>query len=123
MDSQLKSQWTTALRSEEFQQAKGVLARLAEDGRVIGHCCLGVLCEIYARQNPTEMTTMPHGSGFYKSRGYYYGEDGNYTGLPETFMEFIGLSRDQQNSLIALNDDYNQTFSEIADWIDSNIEG
>jgi hypothetical protein len=44
----VKKEWVAALRSGEFEQAKG---SLRDDD---GYCCLGVLCELYRRKKGGE---------------------------------------------------------------------
>ena len=47
MKQEVAELWTEALRSGGYQQTTGTLARVDEEsGEVIGHCCLGVLCEL-----------------------------------------------------------------------------
>lgn len=46
MKKDIMGKWVAALRSGEFNQARG---RLRTD---TGFCCLGVLCEIFRRENP-----------------------------------------------------------------------
>ena len=54
MKPEIKARWLTALRSGEYKQAQKALRRVrnAPEGEqtdtIIGHCCLGVLCEITA---------------------------------------------------------------------------
>ena len=47
-DQSLKQRWVDALRSGEYQQTTGVLHRTHsdEDDEPVGHCCLGVLCDL-----------------------------------------------------------------------------
>jgi len=50
--------WIAALRSGEFKQTKDGLKELAGDDSVVGHCCLGVACEVYLREGnklPTDI--------------------------------------------------------------------
>jgi hypothetical protein len=51
MKQDIKERWVAALRSGEYKQAEGYLSAITrhDDGslkEVVGHCCLGVLCEI-----------------------------------------------------------------------------
>lgn len=46
MNPEIKRLWITALLSGEYQQGRGALKR--RDGKF---CCLGVLCELYAKHN------------------------------------------------------------------------
>jgi hypothetical protein len=48
MDDVVKAKWIAALRSGEYQQAKGVLNSTA------GMCCLGVLCDIYSKEHAVD---------------------------------------------------------------------
>lgn len=45
MKEDIKNKWVAALRSGEYNQTDGVLKNAN------GHCCLGVLCEIYIKEN------------------------------------------------------------------------
>lgn len=45
MNPRVKAAWVAALRSGEYKQAVGQLK--AGDG----HCCLGVLCDLYAKEH------------------------------------------------------------------------
>ena len=47
MKQEVAELWTEALRSGDYNQATGTLAKVDDTtGEVVGHCCLGVLCEI-----------------------------------------------------------------------------
>lgn len=46
MNPEVKKMWIDALTSGEYKQAKGMLR--SRDG----HCCLGVLCELYKETHP-----------------------------------------------------------------------
>jgi hypothetical protein len=47
MKKEVADKWVTALRSGEYEQAKGLLKKIdPENGDDIGYCCLGVLCEL-----------------------------------------------------------------------------
>jgi hypothetical protein len=45
MRKSVRRRWVEALRSGEYQQTTGVLAEV-DGNRVVGNCCLGVLCEL-----------------------------------------------------------------------------
>lgn len=45
IDPQVKQKWVDALRSGEYQQATGKLKSQE------GFCCLGVLCDLYAKEH------------------------------------------------------------------------
>lgn len=46
MKADIKRRWVEALRSGEYEQGTGALRQLDEDGKVVGYCCLGVLCDV-----------------------------------------------------------------------------
>ena len=48
MDKEIKEKWLEALRSGEYIQGEGQLARERFDK--IEYCCLGVLCEVATRE-------------------------------------------------------------------------
>ena len=62
MNSEVKGQWTTALRSGEYEQGNGVLRTIDNT-----YCCLGVLCELAVKAN---VIPVPVISG----ESYCYGE-------------------------------------------------
>ena len=44
MNPEVKAKWVAALRSGEYKQVEGALKK------GIGFCCLGVLCDLYAKE-------------------------------------------------------------------------
>jgi hypothetical protein len=47
MKQEVADLWVEALRSGDYEQATGTLAKVdSRTGEVVGHCCLGVLCEV-----------------------------------------------------------------------------
>ena len=55
MNKEIKEKWLEALRSGEYSQTRGHLRNtLPEDEDQpypIGYCCLGVLCDLYAKEH------------------------------------------------------------------------
>lgn len=103
--------WIAALRSGEYKQAKKHL-RTEE-----GFCCLGVLCDIYAKE----------GLGQWNED---FGRDDNSP--PELVLEWVGLKNcegryhrnDETTTYLTVdNDSRGKTFSEIADIIELEPEG
>jgi hypothetical protein len=101
MNSEIKERWIAALRSGRYNQTKH---RLKDNH---GHCCLGVLCEVYREHKP-EFTI-----------------DKNGVVLPWEVAEWAGLSSltykpDPQlsRSVISMNDTLGWSFNEIADAIE-----
>jgi hypothetical protein len=73
MNPEVKAKWLAALRSEEYVQGDGKLKRRDVNGNVF-HCCLGVLCEIYEKdENKHERS-----SGWSLRNNEYY----EYSGCP-----------------------------------------
>jgi hypothetical protein len=79
--------WIKALKSGDFRQGQGLLS--LKDG---SYCCLGVAAIVLKKG---------------------YGEDD--TGLDKEDQDSLGLNLDAQDSLIALNDEHGNTFTEIAE--------
>lgn len=46
LPAEVKEKWLTALRSGNYKQVKAALRKLRSD-KEIGHCCLGVLSDVY----------------------------------------------------------------------------
>lgn len=108
MDARIKKLWVEALRSGEYRQAKGALRY---DG--VGHCCLGVLCEIAAKEGVSKW-----------SRSNVF--DGCSGSIGSTVQDWAGLDgRDPTlsdgNSLVDLNDKMGVSFNQIADRIEAEL--
>lgn len=110
--------WVAALRSGEFEQGAGCLAKHGK------YCCLGVACMVY-QQEVGDLITYTARSG----HRYFNGQDG---ALPDAVREWLGLGSDNgrmehtghsnRDSLTEIND-RGTPFSEIADIIASEPEG
>jgi hypothetical protein len=101
-----------ALRSGEYKQG---FQTLQDDDR---YCCLGVMCDVYARATGMELVRD-------EDRGYLYG--GDLSGQ-EGVMAWVGLKScdghsTDHDTLIEMNDENGKTFSEIADFIESEPQG
>jgi hypothetical protein len=122
--------WVRALRSGLFQQGQGYL-RKENDGNSEGvkspdlFCCLGVACELAAIEgvNISKRKKTEHIDGEYEY-------DGSTGLLPESVLEWLGLSSTDghfqlenhfTSSLTEMNDS-GKTFEEIADFIERNPE-
>lgn len=122
MDLQIRTRWTAALRSGEYEQGND---QLYDGGK---YCCLGVLCDL-ARE--IGLVSLDYDD----ERGeFYYAGEQNY--LPEVVREWAGLlgkdpavsvrftggltPRAGETELSALNDEYSASFTQIADAIDGN---
>jgi hypothetical protein len=113
MNPQIKQKWVDALRSGEYQQTQ---RRLHDEN---GFCCLGVLCDLYGKENNVEWE---HSS--YNNNAYMFQDMA--TILPLSVVEWSGvgegnpLVNDGDSSLAKLNDQ-GSTFNEIADVIEHQL--
>lgn len=115
MNVEIKREWTSALRSDEYPQGKGGLRSKT------GYCCLGVLCDLHRKAHPeydwkpVPQTYNPTG------RFHYSGASGL---LPEVVRKWAGLELDDPlvgaDTLSVLNDG-DSTFAEIADLIEAHL--
>lgn len=101
MDADLKAKWVAALRSDDYEQARGRLRTTSGE-----YCCLGVLCDITA---PAKWHKEADGT-------WHFGDDDSWSSPPTDLLPTL-----KANSLIDLNDDDGKTFPEIADWIEANL--
>ncbi len=120
--------WTQALRSGEYDQTQEALCRKypKEDGGVnaegnaidipAGYCCLGVLCEVASLRQ-----SKPDADG---DAGFsYHGKYLSRGDLTADLRDRFGLDEDAERQLIRMNDEGNEGFEAIADWIDANLAG
>lgn len=98
---------SNALRSGEYRQGMGMLRTKDNE-----FCCLGVACDLYAKENGLDWQEIADGS--WKFNGYR-----NY--LPSEVASWLGIDRwgdfNQETALSSMND-AGATFEEIADIID-----
>jgi len=110
MNPQIKQKWVSALRSGDYKQTQHRLRK--EDG----FCCLGVLCDLYIKENNEEWKIDGVGDYFYEQ----------YKFPPLSVIEWSGLVSDNpsvcngKTSLGYLNDN-GTTFNEIADLIEEHL--
>lgn len=118
MDPEVKAQWVEALRSGKYRQGNSVLARYDHRQKRYNYCCLGVLCNldtnVQRRRDPgTKIavyydTVEPHLASGYDCY------------LPDTMRERVGLTHQTMIDLAVMNDG-DMSFSEIADWIEREL--
>ena len=113
MNSQIKQLWLDALRSGEYKQKR----RKLRDTN--SFCCLGVLCDLYAKEHGKEWD-------YDKGENYYYFEEAdtglaksvmNWAGLTEEYPEVIMNGQIYPTDLATINDDYGFNFNQIAELI------
>jgi hypothetical protein len=119
MNPEVKQKWIDALRSGDYEQGSEKLRG------VNGYCCLGVLCDIYAREHDTQWEfrgydelsdeTNPHPMDY-----WYFDEQSEF--LPKSVMDWAGLKVPNPSVRIDVedNDEDNWYFQdEIANVNDS----
>lgn len=106
MKKEFRDQWMDALRSGQYQKARGAMYK---DGAV---CALGVLCETLG----VERIDKEGPNSFYHYQGEYAAAR-----LPEKLAEDVGLSRDDQIRVAFWNDEMNLSFRKIAELVFAEI--
>lgn len=100
--------WIKALRSGDYKQTRGTL----KDNK--GFCCLGVLCDLAAKDG---------GSKWVKA--YLNSSVKEYDGEPETppkyMMDYLGISEDYVAAIIDLNDIEERSFKDIARKLEKDL--
>lgn len=109
MNSSIKQAWIEALRSGTYNQGSGCLR---ENDR---YCCLGVLTDLYIKENKLEWVPGKHGDYFF---------NGTAGTLPRAVSEWAKLGSDNplvdDRSLAGWNDS-GTSFEEIADLIEEGL--
>tara|TARA_R110000744_G_scaffold216854_1_gene335561 strand:- start:156 stop:524 length:369 start_codon:yes stop_codon:yes gene_type:complete len=109
-----------ALRSGEYEQTKETL----QDEK--GYCCLGVMCAVFEKETGRPLARSRASTLLSPSDIAHI--EGESLDAQEGVQRWVGLSDSAgmstgNNSLVRLNDDKGYTFSEIADFIESEPEG
>lgn len=102
MKTSLKSRWVEALRSGLYKQGR---TRLRDNNEA--YCCLGVLCDVI---DPKGWT--------HDAEGYRWSGQNSY--LPVELNRELQLF-DKEIALTVMNDNGNQSFDEIADYIEKEV--
>lgn len=97
-------EWIKELRSGRYTRCSGELT----DGT--NYCCLGVLCQING-------LLLTKGTATYGRYYYHFQNETNADVLPKAFLNYIGLTDNQQRALSQMNDG-GSTFLEIADYLE-----
>lgn len=120
MNKDIKQEWVDALRSGEYKQTKG---NLRTDS---GFCCLGVLCDLYAKHKPACWKPSDC-TGFNHYWFYPDADDMNACSqtLPNAVYKWAELPENnpiaiRNRSLAELNDG-GYSFTEIANIIEENL--
>jgi hypothetical protein len=123
MKSSVKKDWVAALRSNKYLQARQALR--VENA----YCCLGVLCELYRKENPK--TCEWQDSTFVCIETDVEGNQicsneelttivRDWAGLEDT-NPILEIRDDTEFTAINANDDERFNFNEIADLIEANL--
>jgi hypothetical protein len=121
MNDALKNQWVEALTNGSYLQARGMLRSL--DNK---YCCLGVLCDLYQKQNPetsrwefTEQTDGRYVSQWVFIHDHFTATHPSLdTGLDNWLRNLVGLHIYEEGQLVMSND-CGTPFSKIAEIIKS----
>lgn len=105
---QVMKLWIKSLRSGKYKQTRNLLK--GESG---GFCCLGVLCDLAAKD----------GGQQWKRNKFNAWEYGNkYIGnAPKELTRYLGISNVEVMDLIEMNDCQNRSFKQIADHIEQEL--
>lgn len=123
MNSKIKARWVAALRSGEYKQGD---RRVLNDGQG-GFCCLGVLCDLYAKDTGTEWEWTPANDAMRLRLAV-----GNTFYPAQTVRDWADFHEDEKRvriegrleSVAAHNDGVDvtrRTFAEIADAIEAQL--
>lgn len=118
MNKDIKKKWVDALRSGKYVQGYDTLKNNSGE-----YCCLGVLCDLAAKEGVVQEKLLTYGAG----SKYYY--DGEGSVLPDSVMDWASLEdiivrveyEDAPVSLDDLNDSHRLTFNQIADLIEEQL--
>lgn len=120
MNSFAKEQWVKALRSGEFKQGKGALAKI--DGPDIRYCCLGVLSEVAFRNGIGDRVLFT-GNDFITYDGGKSYPSLNVQSWASIDMDpLVTIPNDDRRACLSdCNDALDMTFDEIADLIEDQL--
>lgn len=104
MTQDTQQEWIDALRSGEYEQTRNTI----RDDR--GMCCLGVLCDIVDPEGWETFGPRVH--------AHNLGQCGEPAELDVDLLRAAGISREDAQRLVELNDVYRASFDEIADWLE-----
>lgn len=123
MNPAAKKAWIKALRSGEYKQTRGQLCR--SNGRM---CCLGVVYDVAVDGewdwNAERRVDVPYGPldrGYGIAKPTASGVFIDIANLPDHIRTKVGIDDDAIYKLVDMNDDEKCSFSEIADWIETNL--
>ena len=132
MNPEIKAKWVAALRSGEYKQGTCFLRKDYPDRYAPDFCCLGVLCDIAAKEGiiDWEIQTWHGGETWYASSTKTL-HDKNSERLPACVMEWAGLDKVDPDLMLSdwrrsvpvseLNDRERLDFERIAELIEGQL--
>ena len=107
MKPEIKKRWLEALRSGKYTQARGYMK---QDG---SHCCLGVLSDLYAKEQGILITDLYHNGA---------GGIGATACVHDAVTKWAGLKDEGALSQFASMNDNGSSFEEIAAVIETTVK-
>jgi hypothetical protein len=124
MKKEIAEKWVEALRSGKFNQGRNYLKRTT--GEEATHCCLGVLCELHNELNEETIEESSMWLGETGDKDSVHAFDGATGALSERVQKWSGIKSAigsvGEDCLTTMNDDAENSFIEIADFIEKNID-
>jgi hypothetical protein len=114
MNPQVKQKWVAALRSGEYKQATHYL------NSPQGFCCLGVLCDLHAKETCTDWEEKGKvGLRYLGSEMTIPGTVQEWARLSSNHGESVSINR--CSTLLTTHNDEGRTFAEMADAIEAQL--
>jgi hypothetical protein len=112
--SQAYDLWIEALENRKYRQVQGSLKkRRNQDGRQ-GFCCLGVLCDLAAKDGGAQWMQSSK-----EDAADFLGLSGE---LAPVIRKFMGMTDDDESHLIEMNDSNGAGFKKIATYIRKELK-
>ena len=99
MNPEVKQKWIDALRSGKYEQGSEKLRS------VEGYCCLGVLCDLYAKEKENQWEFCGNEETNLQRHDYWY-FDGESEFLPFIVSDWAGLNINNPKIGIVVEDDF-----------------
>lgn len=125
MNPEIKKLWVDALRSGEYEQARGTLCIVY--GEKSSYCCLGVLCELAFKEGVVKHVAYREWQGVENNYVQEKTYDGSAGALPYNVRVWAGSIQpspcifSRYTTVAELNDSGDYTFSEIANLIEKEL--
>ena len=135
MNKNIMEKWVNALRSGKYRKGRNRLCTISNNGNK-KWCCLGVLCDLYIAENPSDLRSITLFDGFILKRVVNY-DDGCFptiailpnkvalwAGIADKTGKFTNQRTSQNTCLTELNDckRNKRSFKRMADIIEKNWE-